>query len=250
LKPDQGVLGEQLKALELIKRGLHGDVPFLMTVFNPISIAAKLAPSKGIFARHLREHADKVTCALDVITETFIGFSQACVERGADGLFLATTDWASSDWMTGEEYVRWARPYDLKILNSIPTTEFSILHVCGSHNLLRFLGDYPVKAFNWDARASGNLSLAQGQALLKGKIVIGGMAQGKGLVSSTPEQLTGEVTGLRVAMGNKGWMLAPGCTFMPETPEANIAAIRQAVGKESFNTRPQGREVYLNGTMP
>jgi uroporphyrinogen decarboxylase len=147
-------------------------------------------------------------------------------------LFLATTDWASSDWMTEEEYCRWARPYDLKILNSIPTTEFSVLHICGPHNFLRLLGDYPVNAFNWDARAPGNLSLAQGQALLKRRTVMGGVAQGKGLVTGTPQHIAGEVTGLRVAMGNTGWMLAPGCTFMPETPETNITAIRQGVGKE------------------
>jgi len=30
-------------------------------------------------------------------------------------------------------------------------------------------------------------------------------------------------------MGNKGWMLGPGCTYLPETPEVNVQTIRQAV---------------------
>jgi uroporphyrinogen-III decarboxylase len=34
---------------------------------------------------------------------------------------------------------------------------------------------------------------------------------------------------MRLAMGKKGWMVGPGCTFPPETPEANLQAIRNAV---------------------
>jgi hypothetical protein len=29
-------------------------------------------------------------------------------------------------------------------------------------------------------------------------------------------------------MGTQGWMLGSGCTYTPESPEANIRAIRQA----------------------
>jgi uroporphyrinogen decarboxylase len=60
LKPDEGVLGEQLKAIELIAGGLKGSAPLLMTIFTPISIAAKLAPSKQTFMSHLREHTAEV----------------------------------------------------------------------------------------------------------------------------------------------------------------------------------------------
>jgi uroporphyrinogen decarboxylase len=232
LKPYKGVLGEHLKALELIERGLGGNVPFLMTVFTPVSIAAKLAPSKQAFVTYLHQHTERVCQALEVVTETFIGFSKACLERGASGLFFATTDWASSEWLSAEEYQRLARPYDLRLLNSLPAAEFNVLHVCEPHNYLKHLGDYPVHAFNWDARAPGNMSMAQGKALLKGKVVIGGIAHDNQLVSVTPERLAGEVTGLRAAMGKKGWMLAPGCTFPPDTPEANVDAIRQAVEQE------------------
>lgn len=92
--------------------------------------------------------------------------------------------------------------------------------------------DYPVQAFNWDARGAGNLSLAEGRSILEGKTVIGGLGHGKDLAEAVPPQLTGEVLGMRVSMGKKGWMLGPGCTFMPETPEINLLAIREAMGKE------------------
>jgi len=233
---DRGVLREHLEALELIARGLNGEVPFLMTVFTPLSIAADLAPSEEIFLRHLREHTDKVRYALEVVTETFIRFSRTCFERGVSGLFYATTSWATSDRMTAEEYNTLARTYDLKLLQALPPAEFNVLHICRSHNFLRLLHDYPVQAFNWDAREAGNPSLVKGSRMVGGKTVIGGLGHGKDLVEATPQQLTGEVLGLRVGMGKKGWMLGTGCTFMPETPEINLFAIREAVGKELTST--------------
>ncbi len=229
LELDQGVLKEHLHAVELIAQGLKGDVPFLMTVFTPLSIASRLAPSEEAFGRHLREHTDKVQHALEVVTETFIRFSTACLERGASGLFYATTAWASSQRMTEDEYFHFARPYDLKLLNALPAAEFHLLHVCRDYNMLGAVKDYPVHAFNWDARGKGNPALAEGKALVGERTVIGGVPRGADLASATPQQLAAEVHGMWVAMGKRGWMLGTGCTFVPETPEVNIQAIRRAV---------------------
>ena len=229
LKPDAGVLGEHLNALQLIGSGLNKEVPFLMTVFSPLSIAARLAPSDEVFLHHLREHTENVEHALEVVTETFTHFSIACLERGASGLFVATTTWATRQRLTEDEYERFGRPHDLKLLRSLPTSEFHALHVCQDHNMLSALADYPVHAFNWDARGKGNLSLAEGKVLLGQRAVIGGLHNGSSLVQATPRELTSKVRGIREAMGKKGWVLGTGCTFPPETPEANIHAVRQAV---------------------
>ena len=96
---DTPVLQEHLHALELISRDLQGEVPFLMTVFTPVSITAALAASEELFLQHLREHTDKVRHALEAVTETFIHFSRACLERGAAGLFYATTSWATAQYV-------------------------------------------------------------------------------------------------------------------------------------------------------
>ena len=230
LDPARGVLGEHLHALEMIARGLHGQVPFLMTVFTPLSIAARLAPSEDVFLQHLRENGEKVRHALEVVTETFVRFSTACLERGASGLFFATTAWATTDRMTEEEYGRFARPYDLKLLDAIPACEFNLLHVCREHNMLAALSDYPVDAFNWDARDASNPSLGEGKGLIGQRAAVGGLGNGPDVIGATPQQLAREVRGTRLAMGNKGWMLGTSCTFSPETPEANIDAIRRAAG--------------------
>ena len=232
LSLNERVLREHLEVLELIAKGTNAEVPFLMTVFTPLSIAADLVPSEEMFLQHLREHTDKVRYALDVITETFIQFSKACLDRGAYGLFYATTSWATSDRMTSEEYGTLARPYDLKLLHALSPAEFNILHVCRGHNFLRFLRDYPVQAFNWDVRGAGNPSLVEGSEMVEGKIVIGGLGQGKDLIEAKPRQLIEEVSSQKKSMGKNSWILGGGCTFMTETPETNLSAIREAVGKE------------------
>lgn len=229
LDPSAGVLGEQLEALRLIAKGLDGRVPFLMTVFTPISIAARLVPSEDAFVRHLREHPAEVRQALEVVTETFSRYTEACLEVGASGLFYATTSWATTDSLTLDEYNAFARPYDLRVLEAASGAEFNLLHVCRDNNMLADLAGYPVHAFNWDAHGNGNLSLAEGGRTLAPKAVVGGLPHKDGLVDAAPEGLAHEVMSTTEAMGAKGWMLGTGCTFPTHTPEANVRAIADSV---------------------
>jgi uroporphyrinogen decarboxylase len=229
---NRGVLKEHLNALEIIAKKLHGQVPFLMTVFTPLSIAADLAASEELFLEHLRGHTDKVNAALEAVTETFINFSKACLERGAAGLFYATTSWATTNRLSAAEYRKYARPYDLKLLKALPPAEFNLLHVCKEHNLLGAVADYPVAAFNWDARGAGNPSLAEGKKMVGGKTVIGGIPHDRVLTEATPDQLAASIVALKAEMGPRGWMLGTGCTFPPDAPEANLRAVRQAAETE------------------
>ncbi len=226
---DRGPLAEHLHALEIIARGLEGQVPFLVTAFTPFSNLSRLVPSEDVFLQHVREHFDKVRYALEVVTESTIAFARACLDRGASGLFYATTVWGTSDRMPVEEYLRVARPSDVNVLKALPRAEFNVLHVCRDHNMLSALADYPAQVFNWDARGQGNPSLAEGKAMVGGRTVMGGLQHRGELVGANPEGLAGTVRELMEAMGDKGWMLGSGCTYSPEAPEANIRAIRQAV---------------------
>jgi uroporphyrinogen decarboxylase len=225
---NRGVLGEHLAALETIAAKLGDTVPFLMTVFTPLSIAADMAASEEAFLDHLRQHTDKVNAALEAITETFTAYAAACLERGAAGLFYATTTWATTDRLSAEEYRRYARPYDLKLLAGLPPAWFNVLHVCKPHNLLNVVADYPVQAFSWDARGEDNPSLAEGKNLAGGRVVIGGVPHDQSLIDASPGEIAATIGGLRAAMGRRGWMLGPGCTFPGEAPEANLRAVRQA----------------------
>ena len=199
-----------------------------MTVFTPLSIAARLVPSEATFVRHLREHPDEVRQALDVVTETFVRFTNACLDVGASGLFYATTSWATTDSLTLDEYATFARPYDLRVLEAASGAEFNLLHVCRDNNMLADLAGYPVHAFNWDAHGEGNFSLAEGRATLAPRVVVGGLPHKGGLVDAAPEDLARVVGSTAQAMGATGWMLGTGCTFPPDTPAENVRAVAES----------------------
>ena len=231
VSPQEGILGEQLHALEIIASGLNGKVPFLMTIFSPLSIAARLVPSEDLFLMYLREYPEEVNRALKVITQTFAGFSRACLELGASGIFFATTSWATSQRLSWQEYLSYAKQYDLDLLDAVSSAEFNLLHVCKDYNFLKELQDYPTHAFNWDTHGAGNLSLAEGKAFFNGRPVIGGIPHQAGLLEAKPSQLEKMVADTIKTMGDQGWMLGTGCTFDPTTQQRSIHAIRQAVDK-------------------
>lgn len=229
INPLQGVLGAHLRALELIRDSVGRQVPFLMTVFNPISIASRLTSSEELFARHLREYPSLVIPAMEAIAETFVQFSAACVERGASGLFFATTAWATRVNLSEKEYREIARPLDVRVLESVSNAEFNILHVCRDYNMLPVLADYPVHAVNWDMWGKGNMPILEARVILDGKIAVGGVPHGVALTDASPGELTRTIGTLRRLNGYKGWMLGSGCTYSPETPPENIRAIRNSV---------------------
>ena len=227
LDPHRGVLSEQLDALQMIAKGLDGGTPFVMTVFTPLSIAAQLAGSEIAMIGYLREHPAEVHRALDAITDTFSVFAEECLKAGASGLFFATTRWGTYDRLTQVEYAEFGELYDLRLLSALPESDFHVLHVCGSNNMLPALADYPVTAFNWDTQDETNVWLKEG-GKITGKAVIGGISHRTLLLNGSAEEVAGEAIWTRDAMDGTRWMLGPGCTIAPEVPGENLRALRDA----------------------
>jgi uroporphyrinogen decarboxylase len=227
LPPTTGALGEQLEALRLIKEGLRGEVPFVETVFTPLSVAGRLTGSDEIMLQHLRQHPARVHEALEAITVTFEGFARACLDVGAEGLFFATTNWATYDRLTDAEYEEFGRPYDVRVLQAAEGAAFNILHVCRSHNMLWKLLDYPAQATNWATADVTNPRL--GEVWQRShRPVIGGINHVDTLRQGTPEAVQKEVRHA-AAETRQGLFIGPGCSISPQTPESNLRAARAAV---------------------
>ena len=220
----QGVLGEQLEALKLIADGLGGQVPFLMTIFTPLSIAGYMAGSHNAMEVLLRENPKEVHGCLEVISETFSRYAAECVATGAAGLFFATTGWATYDRLSDDEYDEFGRPYDLRVLRAVSDAEFNVLHVCGSNNMLSTLKDYPVAAFNWDTQDETNVWLNEGGKITQ-KAVIGGITHRSNLLDGKPEEVAEEAVWTKDTMEITRWMLGPGCTIPAATPHENLQAL-------------------------
>ena len=229
LEPDQGVLGEQLRALQLINHSIGYDAYFVQTIFCPLGVAKYLAGNNNEpVLQTMREDRKALHAALRVITETFTTYAIACLEEGASGIFYATNKWASESLLTPDQYREFGEQYDLEFLDAIKSrSKFNILHNCGSHIFFDQLASYPVQALNWDASAEGNPDLRDGKAR-SGQAVMGGLSQSL-LKNGSPDQIQETVGHALEQTGGTHFLLAPGCSIPPETPAKNLEAIRKAL---------------------
>lgn len=225
-----GAFAEQLDALRLIGRELGGEVPFVQTMFSPLSVVGRLANDRELVHRWMTEAPDGLHAALVAVTETLAGYSRACLDAGADGIFFATTEWATRDVLTADEYNAFGRPYDLRVLEAVRPAPFNILHVCRPNNMLELLLDYPAAAVNWAMHAPGNASLADVQSKTD-MAVMGGVDERHALLPASPDDVRAQVREAIAQTGGRGFLLAPGCAIAPNTPPENIrAAIDAARG--------------------
>jgi len=225
---DGGALGEQIEAVRMLRARLPQDVPFIQTVFTPFAILGEITETPGELRAHIDSHPDLVRGALEAVTATFVPFVKAVLAAGADGIFFATVDWASREIMDAGKYRQWARPTDLELIAAARDARFNVLHVCRGQNLLAEVADYPVAAFSWAATDPTNPSLADALKMTRAA-VMGGVSHEGPLQASDPSGAVEEVKHGFEQTGGQRWLVAPGCSIPPETPDANLHAVRAAV---------------------
>ncbi len=230
LKPlslDHPVLLEQQQALRLVRAQLGPDVPIIWTIFCPLTIAAALLPG-GAEAIHAAMDAEPAALlsGLEAIASTYAALSRRYLDLGADGIFYASK-WVGPRMLTRDEHARFARPFDLKILEPIKGAPFNVLHLCGEEIFFADFRDYPAAAVNW-ALGNGNPSLAQARGLTD-RALLGGVSAKPEFAELTPEQVAGQVRSALAADDGRHLLIGPGCSVNPGSPPANYRAAVDAV---------------------
>jgi len=233
--PSAGALGEQVDAVRLLRRLLPPDVPLIETVFTPLAVLGEMVETPEVLRAHLDARPDLVRGALEAVTATYEPFVRELLRAGADGIYLATVDWASADLLTPELHRAWSRPYDLRLLAAAADAPFNVLHVCKRRNLLFEVADYPVAAFSWAATDPTNPGLRAAQVRL-GRAVMGGISQDEALQSAGPAAALAEYSAALDQTGGRQWLVAPGCSIPPTTPAGNLRAVRDAVASTRLPT--------------
>ena len=234
LNPNEGVLGQHLDALRQLDEGLRGEVPYIMTIFNPISIAGHLTGGAGKLMEHIESDPDAVREGLDVITETFIGFARACLEVGATGIFFPTTAYASSNQMTIEKYNGFGRPYDLRFLEAVQDAKFNLLHVCSTNCFLYELSDYPAHALNWSTQDPTTPDMLEASKRTN-LPVIGGVGQGTAVTSDSADTALDQAISAYDALKGRSFILGAGCTVPHSVNNQTLKSIRELVETWSEN---------------
>ncbi len=225
LPPTAPVLADHLKAISIIRKKCGPDLPLLMTIFNPVGIARRLVGDRAKFMEQLHNFPEKVTGAIERITQTFENYVPEIINAGADGLFFATLDLASVNAMPYEQYNKFGRPYDLRTLKAAGNSALNLLHVCAGRNYLKALSDYPVDMINWNNFDPTNINLEDSFEFMGDKTVVGGLDHLGWLLNGTPDDVKNEMNKIKEQMSGKRFIFGPGCTIDARIPHENIKAV-------------------------
>jgi uroporphyrinogen decarboxylase len=222
--PDTGALSEQIEALRTIRSSIGPDVPIIWTVFSQLMVVRYLLPGDATQLLEIaRSDSSALANALAAITETLVGYVQACIRNGADGIFYAT-NLATRNFLTPEECARFQRPYDLSVLAAADGAPFNVLHICGQNALFDQFENYPADAFSF-ALGPGNPSLAEWHRRT-GKASMGGIPNNLHGVSASA--VAARARAAIDEMNGRWLLLAPGCSIEPGTRDDLLLAARDA----------------------
>jgi len=225
----KGALRRELEMIHHVATGLEGSAPFMMTLFSPLNIAYKLCGDKVSGRKlvdYIRQSPRQLHAGLAVIAGVVRDYGLACLEAGASGFFYAT-QMATTDLMTHQEYQEFGKPYDLRVLEVLaPKSRVTMLHVCQKNLMFDLVTDYPVDVINWAAGTSGT-SLTEARRLTD-KPLAGGLTLDT-LLKGTEQTVLDMARQAIAEAGRQGFILAPDCVIKGPSPDANLAAARQAV---------------------
>ena len=225
LKINESVLAEHLKLAEYVYKEYKGEVPIIFTIFLPLEIAARICWNRILFKQHLSNYQEYVEGALDSIVITFAEFANRLIEKGLNGLFIATKC-ATLDYLTDDEFYKWQKSYDIKFLNLIKRKDLIlILHICGKRIRINEMLNYPVNILHWDSQDYTNLSLREVYDRVKDKVLMGGLSNKQMQELSIEENLAI----IREIGLNNRWILGAECALEPPFNEELLLAISRYI---------------------
>lgn len=176
LGKDHPFIRGQVERVKEIVEKLNGECCTFYNVFCPMSYF-RFGTSEELLMSHLKENPEAVMYAFDVIAEDAALLSRLVIEKaGCDGIYYCVQN-AEEFRFTADEYRKYVRPGDLKVLEAANRySDYNMLHCCGwagDKNRIEVWQDYPAKAVNWAVYVE-NMSLVEGKKYFGGKCVIGG----------------------------------------------------------------------------
>lgn len=226
LDPSEGSLGEIAKACRLLADAYGGSKPNLVTAFSPLTLAQKLSGDE-VLLDSILHRPQVLEQALERIADTVIDFIHHCLDAGGDSLYFSTQT-ANDDPFDEETYLRFEKPYALKVLRAVkPRLRFSIFHMHGDHIRIGNAGDFPVDILNWaDRRTVPAVPLSAGRRYFSGTIM-GGINGRTTLLGADVGDIENEIADACRQMENRPFILSPCCVIpVAGVPSRNLRTVR------------------------
>jgi uroporphyrinogen decarboxylase len=225
LDPTSGGLGDQLACLRSLHDEFGEDVPFIQTIFSPLSQAKNLAGGERLL-EHLRRDPESVEAGLKTIAATTADFIQEARKTGISGIFYAVQH-ASYRLLDRDAFRRFGEAFDLPLLGAAQGLWLNVLHLHGSSLMFDVASEYPAAVVNWHDRETPP-ALDQGKRSVQGG-VCGGLSRWETVVLGTPASVEAQARDSIQSVRGRGVILGTGCVVPIVAPRANLRAVRAAV---------------------
>jgi uroporphyrinogen decarboxylase len=226
LPPDSKNYAEQLKLIRALRADFGPDMPIVDTFFDPFQqVMRKAGFSK---AQMVYGNKREALHMLDAVTGTVCGYMQELKKAGCDGVLYSNNGAIAPPGDRGiddETFGTFLRPFDLRVLDAMQGM-VRILHVHGTHVDMRRVLDYPCEVYSVSDRLTGNPSLSELRKMTD-KCLMGGINEHKVHERSLPE-LREEIRDAFKQAGKRKFILSPGCTSAPQTPQHIWRCVREA----------------------
>ncbi len=229
LSPTTGALCREIEMCSHVGQLLQDEVPFMMTLFSPLTLAQKLAGDR--MYDHLRQEPAILHKALKVIRDTVVRYAKACIEAGVPGFFLATQQ-ASHQLLTVEQFKEFGLAYDQDVVAEIEAAPIRMLHICGEEIMFAEASHLNVNCLSWSAGGT-NPDLAEARQISE-KTLAAGLSL-ETLAGASSEDCRSMVRAARDSDLGPGLILAPDCVVKLESPDANLEAVVEAA-RAQFST--------------
>jgi uroporphyrinogen decarboxylase len=222
IAPDFGFAAEIVEAAALVRSRLPSEVPLVATIFDPLFQAATLT-GLDRFQRHYDEHRDCVECGMAIIVENTVRLVRSFAERGVEGIFFATQH-AQESALKADRYAGMGLSALHACMEAARGLPFNFLHLHGTGVHARLFEDLAGTIIHYDA-VPGNPAPEQVTA----ECISTGPAPEGPILSGTPTAVRHEVADLLHRLRGRKCVLAPGCALPLAAPDANVAAMVDAV---------------------
>lgn len=224
--------------VEMIKRILDktgGEGLTLATIHGIVASAwharggtAGYETGSQLLADHLREDPEAVSYGWNIISDALAILVEEVLKAGVDGIYYAALG-GEKYLFTEEEFEKYVKPHDLKIMNAASSSHCNILHICKDRINLERYKDYPGAAINW-AINEQNPSLTEGAKLFPEKVILGGLDDRAGvIVDGSDDEIKAAVKAVMETMKGQRFILGADCTLPTEIDYHRIRTAVEAV---------------------
>jgi uroporphyrinogen decarboxylase len=225
LREEKNPFPQQIRALEHIRDGLHGEAYFVETLFNPWKVAENLSSVEQVRKlQHEKPHA--LLDALELIAKSEANHARLAVAAGAAGVFLAIAN-AQDGIMTQADYGKFSEPFDKLVLEAVRSAPLNILHLHGDKVYLdRFYKGWAASAINYSMHGTG-VPIAKVRDGYSG-VIMGGIDEVNFRKLSAAD-LKRQWTEAAKAAGKK-FILTPGCSVPNDSSDEELSRLPKLLG--------------------